>query len=366
VVALPALTDPSYFAAAVFAPRGCLAAARLVRRSTRAGGVRLLGALFAAGLVLAPIYAGYVSVRRANPDLAAQTFWRSTRLPHYLPHDLHQPRLPTQISLVALGFVVLGAAVGGRRAVRTASWLHGGLWAGVGFVLALGDSVAWYGRLVPTPMSLVDAVVPLSSMLRDPTRLGVGGLVGLAILGGLGAATCAARLGRTGRIALAAAIVAAMYLEYLGRPVPEGKPPLREPYPLLAAPALAPAVRDALAAAPGPLAEFPSGRQSPLIHAQAMYRSTLHWHPILGGYSSYWPAGFPERMALVDTLPYPDSLRRLRAETGLRWVLVHFEVLGPNRRAHWTGLDRETGGPRLRLVATTDTHWLYEVVDGAP
>src|SRR5881397_77853 len=58
-----------------------------------------------------------------------------------------------------------------------------------------------------------------------------------------------------------------------------------------------------------------------------MYRSTFHWRPLLNGYSSYYPAGFGERMTIADHLPDADALTTLRRETGLDAILVHLDLL---------------------------------------
>jgi hypothetical protein len=77
----------------------------------------------------------------------------------------------------------------------------------------------------------------------------------------------------------------------------------------------------------------------------------------LKGYSSYWPIGFPERMALAGRLPSPDALARLRRDTGLDTILVHGDASG---HAGWLELASRRDGP-LRLVARHGADLLFAV-----
>src|SRR5262249_34920067 len=93
--------------------------------------------------------------------------------------------------------------------------------------------------------------------------------------------------------------------------------------------------------------------------AEAMYRSTLHWRPLLNGYSSYWPAGFHERMEATALLLTPSVLKTFVCDTGLRSILVDVRVPFPGRdawlRAHAAPL------PGLRLAATTPEFLVFDV-----
>ena len=94
--------------------------------------------------------------------------------------------------------------------------------------------------------------------------------------------------------------------------------------------------------------------------AQAMYRSIFHWRPLLNGYASYWPEGFPERMALARRLPDADALATLRAETGLELILVHADW-GEPKRAAWLELAARGGREDVRLLARDGTDLLFIV-----
>jgi hypothetical protein len=105
--------------------------------------------------------------------------------------------------------------------------------------------------------------------------------------------------------------------------------------------------------------EVPSG-VIPSWNTRAMYRSIFHWRPILNGYSSYWPTGFAERMALTDRLPDARALAALVAQTGLAAVLVNTGERWPKRDA-WIALAAADGNDALRLVAREGDLVLFAV-----
>ena len=108
----------------------------------------------------------------------------------------------------------------------------------------------------------------------------------------------------------------------------------------------------------GPLLELPANNI--MQAAQAMYGSIFHWRPLLNGYASYWPEGFPERMALARRLPDADALATLRAETGLELILVHADW-GEPKRAAWLELAARGGREDVRLLARDGSDLLFIV-----
>src|SRR5437870_2436831 len=291
-----------YVAAAAMIPVGLIAAGRLVRRSTRASGLRLAVALSLGAAALLVGFAGYLVVRLENPDLPHLTVWRGPLQP------------PTALP-----------------------------WG----------------------------------------RVGVAGVLGLPLRAGLGGAAAAPSLAplmrrRVSRMAVGSAVVAAMSAcmcaEYAGHGPPgalrrslagTGRRPLPSAYPIAPVPALSRPILQVLEHSRGPLLEVPvgGGVPWPAFHAAAMYRSTLHWRPLLNGYSSYYPAGFGERMPIADRLPDADALTTLRRETGLDAILVHLDLLRPAERSQWLSYPPPAG---LRLVAAGGDDVLFAVGDGAP
>jgi hypothetical protein len=189
--------------------------------------------------------------------------------------------------------------------------------------------------------------------IRGKMRLGVGALMGIALLTGIAFAECQRRLGRQAGWAGALAgvgLVAAMYTLWPGRGVP---------YPIAAAPAPDTPIVAALRRSSGPVLELPAdlGPWGSVGQAEAMYRSIFHWRPLLNGYSGYWPRGFPERMELAAALPAPDALARLRRETGLEAILVHARARGAGA---WLQLASRDDSP-LHLEARDDGDLLFVV-----
>jgi hypothetical protein len=95
-----------------------------------------------------------------------------------------------------------------------------------------------------------------------------------------------------------------------------------------------------LRAGSGPVVVLPLGTYYEQgTQAAAMYQTVGVWRPLLNGYSSYYPAGFRERMALARRLPDGQALEQLRA-LGLATVVVR-----PG------GLDQLVRQPWLRAIA---------------
>jgi hypothetical protein len=95
-----------------------------------------------------------------------------------------------------------------------------------------------------------------------------------------------------------------------------------------------------------------------------MYRSIFHWRPLLNGYNSYWPVGFPERMALAAKLPDREALAALRRETGLTNIVVALSGLSLADQEQWERL-AVTGRDDLRLVVHDGNELLFAVTGPA-
>jgi hypothetical protein len=336
LLVLQALADVAYVAPAVFAPLGIVAVARLGRRETRIAGVRLLAVLALGALALAPIYAAHIGVRGELPGPDA-TWWSTTVGPTSLPWGPFC-RGPTAVSLPTAALIALGALAFAARARRVdaagtrRAWTHAAAWTAVGLYISLTPTVRTGATLIWLP-----DVAALSAAVRAPDRLGVAALIGTALLAGLAFAECVRRLPvRHRATALAVRAVAAALLvgALRTRSAAAGGGAW---YPLT--PAIAPKPRSrvmgVLRRPGGPLLELPASIPPRLAEAsgmlevpvfadvRAMYRSIHHWRPLLNGYSSYWPRGHAERIALAQELPDPAALAALRRETGLELLLVH-------------------------------------------
>jgi hypothetical protein len=365
LVALQCLVDPIYVAPGVLLTIGLVALGRMARPSTRTDGRALLAALVFAVLVLAPIYAGYDVVRATNPGLATQSAWapsgdhRAAALDGFVLAggiwaDLRPTGVPgIVLPLLACGLASFAIRRRDDRASTRAAWLHAGLWTAVGLLVST-RSLIWPGDppiVVASPLFvLVDRLAPaLMSTLRGTVRLGIIALPAIALLAGLAFAECARRLPRAATLVVALAVVAAMYARWPGRGAP---------YPIATVPPSRGPILDALKAGAGPVLELPAGTGpfDTTRQAEAMYRSIFHWRPLVNGYASYWPRGFPARMALAAELPDATAWEALRRATGVTSVVVH--RVAP-RYADWTAIATRDDGP-FRVVARDGDDLLVE------
>ncbi len=107
------------------------------------------------------------------------------------------------------------------------------------------------------------------------------------------------------------------------------------------------------AAEPGAVLELPIAN-SPLdggslrVTGHAMLGSTLHWRPLLNGYSGHPPASAQLVATLAQRLPDPDAVAALCSLTGLRFVVAHFGLM-PGEEERWREI--AVDAPALEPVA---------------
>lgn len=190
------------------------------------------------------------------------------------------------------------------------AWTRAGrMWVGLGFaglVLSFGASVPGYESLY--------RAVPLLQGIRASVRFGFLVLAAVAALAGLGFAAVRSRLSDRPR-ALAAVSAAALLLVTIEA--------ARIPIAYTAARRVPPAYR-LLATEPNAvLVELPLF--SPLAvfrNAPYMLHSTVHWRPLVNGYSGFLPADYPAHWEAVRVFPDDSALAYLR-ELGVTHIAVH-------------------------------------------
>jgi hypothetical protein len=377
LIALQCATDPVYVAPAVLGPLAGIAIVRMLSRPTRAGGAGLLGCVVLGGALFVAAHVGQLSLARRE-DLSGQTMWWFPVPPAAFPFGLLEPLSPVALPVVAWALGVVATAF----ALRRRSWddaqaglpaRHALWWAVAGILLSVTPVVVLFGHTVHVrPLEWLEAVVPIHARLRNPVRMRVAGLFGLSLLAGLGFDRCARRLQRMSRhptsarrlrAALAGAVVITMYAEYRAG-LPSIRPPLPSTYPIAPAPTLSPALLRLLREPGGPMLELPIEGPVPIYppsHARAMYRSIAHGRRLLNGYTSYYPAGFFDRMKLAWRLPDAAALAALVDETQLEVVLVHTDELAPDARARWLAIADGREPSRLRLRARDGADLLFGV-----
>jgi hypothetical protein len=378
LVVVQCLTDPVHVSAGVLGVLGVLAGARMLTPGGRAAGLRLGVALLASLVLLLPVYAGYARTMASEPDLREQTVWKNPTVPVQSPTYLvgqHGAHTVAPITIALVGAAVVSLALRRGRSQAGApppqAWVAGALWYGVGCLLALGPWFSIAGHTIATPLHHLVQAVPSIGVLRVPHRAGYAALTGTSLLAGLAVGEIVRRIRAASRNTLpgyvgACLIGGLVVLVAAGLYFDAGagnEPPAT--WSVYAPPPAPPALVEALRADPGPVLEIPAGfeqeRLSPRLHAEAMFRSIAHRQPILNGYSSYFPAGFPELMTLAASLPGEDALAQLRTRSGLRWIWLHAYRLQARQRDAWNAA-LAADPPSVRTVARAGGEWLLEVV----
>jgi hypothetical protein len=175
-----------------------------------------------------------------------------------------------------------------------------------GFVLSLGPRTPAYAAL--------RALFPPMQGLRDPSRFGYLVLLAVALLAPLGLASLRRRSsGRRGTL-LACAAIAAVNAEALVAPIQYA--PFHGFSPIY--------TRVADAPAGSVLAEFPLYGASEIYrNAEYVLASTVHWKPLVNGYSGFTPPSFVRRAELLRGFPDDAAFAELQ-RLGVTHVAVHF------------------------------------------
>lgn len=276
--------------------------------------------------------------------------------------DLDAARLMSaQLRLMVLGgplfpgWAVLALALLGvvARPVRADARLLAVLVGAAGVVIAAGPWETIGGVRVPLPYRLLHAAVPGFSAVRFPVRLLSLVRFGGALLVALGIE----RLGRSTRLAtpVRAAVLGALLLARVFEAGAAGVRPAAlgtTPSPVYRA--------LASSAGEGALLELPMGGggapRGPYREAAYMLASTVHWKPLINGYSGYAPPTYDLLAGAARRLPEPGALQELVDMAGLRWVIVHGGQ-GPRREA-WRPL-LQSGA--VRVLAEDEEAVLLEV-----
>jgi hypothetical protein len=85
---------------------------------------------------------------------------------------------------------------------------------------------------------------------------------------------------------------------------------------------------------PGPVVSLPTWADTPLPMFEADYQlfSTVHWLPIVNGYSRFMPPDYAETMRQLSTFPSVEAADRMR-QLGVRYVVFHANRYNRDLRA---------------------------------
>ena len=310
-------------------------AARARRHGHRPASV--LGPLAAGVAPLALVALPYLRVRaagqlpaglaaRANVDAVSET--ASALL----------SRLYLELTPIGLALAVVG--VGWSRAPRGARTCLVAI-ASFGFVLALGTRAEISSLGIPSPYELAMWLVPGFESLRAPGRFLYATALAGAVLSAFGAAAILDRCRESRQPRREQAVAACLVLlAMLAVPLRVDRWPLALSPPPLAGLFVGSHRWLAAHGNPGPVLDLPVAT-SPMdgralrSTGRAMLGSTLHWFPLLNGYSGHPPEIHALTMGVAARLPDLDALEDLCALTDLRWLVVHRGLLPDEERSRW-------------------------------
>jgi hypothetical protein len=219
---------------------------------------------------------------------------------------------------LAVGLGAIGTMTAGRRG-RAGTGPRDGetvaFYAGLGvlaFWVSLGPRAGLYAVLYHT--------IPVFSLLRAPGRTGLLVTLALAVLSAFAVRWLRWRAPRQRRVIAGAACL--LTLAELAN-VPVAWRPIRP----------VPAAYEVLARMPrGPVAAFPFYGDRPSYHEHTIYmvESTVHWQPLLNGYSDFIPPDFRPLAARLASFPSDDSFAALR-ERRARYIVIHRDLYGSAR-----------------------------------
>ncbi|MGH9400278.1 MAG: hypothetical protein ACRD00_07900 [Thermoanaerobaculia bacterium] len=223
----------------------------------------------------------------------------------------------------------------------------------LGVVIALGTHTPYYRFLVKSFGAVFRAI-------RVPSRGIVLVGLGLGVLAAWGLALTTRRLSRPGRLAAAAAALSVIGFEYRAFPIDIGDVP-EEPAPVYRWLAATPF--------PGAVVEWPLATDPDVEHT---FRSTVHWKPLVNGYSGFGPPEYHELSGQLARRPIPPAVWEAMEERGASVLVFHpHEIEEPESRAAYLRalLDGVEGGRAVllgSLPAGPSRDYVFRLAGAAP
>lgn len=261
------------------------------------------------------------------------------------------PLLPALLAAAAL-LAPAGRAAPPRAHRARVFALGLGAAALAAFILMLGRVLEVGEYTVLLPSYWAAQIVPGFEKLRAPFRWGAVVGVICPILAGVGLWRLESGLGlgtagRTLRWPVRAGVAALLALNVPLRPLPAA-PAWPEGDPVLEA------HRGLAELPPGPVLELPwpiePAPGSLSLPSRYALGSTLHWRPMLDGYTGHLPRASVLLRRVARRLPDPHALETLKKLTRLRWIVLHEEWLAASESERW----RRAAGGRLRAARHPD------------
>jgi len=274
----------------------------------------------------------------------------------------HWKWLPPQVrsekalfpGFLAIGLAILGlhtAYVGTREdPLRRVMMIFFFVAAFGAVVLSLGPELRLGERVVTLPYRFFYRHVPGFNGMRVPARISVLALLGGSVFVGWGGARLMCR-----RPSIAGPVLLAFLLfEYQTYSLSRAMPPAPE----------IPAVHRELAKAPSPGAVLvlPIHEGEEITQESLyMYYSTVHWKPLVNGFSGWWPNDYWELVGRLRHFPTSRILRYLLERAPVRYIVVHYDrIPQPTRRHLEAAMHRYRERIPVRLRIGDDV--VYEIV----
>ena len=111
---------------------------------------------------------------------------------------------------------------------------------------------------------------------------------------------------------------------------------------------------------PGPVVEVPFTRpfQDPDIGSRALLASTLHWYPVVNGYTGYAPPSHALLLRIGARLPERVALSRFGQLAGARYFIVDHSQTSVREQTLW---QRHVRSGLVVPRFSDETHRIYEL-----
>jgi hypothetical protein len=321
-----------------------------------------LAAAALAGAIVAPFFAPYADIqaegfgRSLDEARRYSAGWRAYLASAGLLHRWMLPWLETWREVLFPGFLPVALGLAGlalawrERGVSQADMPH--RHAVLGFYAALVVLAVWASTGPNGGLYLaLHELLPFFALLRAPARFALLATLALAVLGGL----AASRLQRL----VPAGHQTAVIVAFIGLTLADSTV---GPLPMVDAPPVPGAVTRLARLPRAPVAEFPyfADAGDRHRHTEYMLMSTLHWQPLVNGYSDHFPPTAAADMQALRTFPSAEAWSALRAH-GVRYVVMHWRLYD---RDDLTELVPAIAAlaPYLRLIVEDSGVSLFEVV----
>ncbi len=338
----------------------------VTRRLWRSSRYWLLVLLAAAGAVLpvVPFFLPYVAVqqelgftRTLDDAVTYSADWHAWLASGAWAHRWLHPVLGSWNEVLFPGLLttVFGIAGGALTFARSSTPQQAGPPADrrdlIGLYIAIALLAFWISFGPAAGLyTLFFNTIPVFSLLRAPSRVGIVVTLALVVLMSVGLSRVLRAYSARRRAITLTVLGVALAAELATFPlyVRDADPP-NVAYRLLAG------------IEPGPVIELPFFYQRSDFprHAWYMTSSTLHWRPLVNGYSDHIPQDFRRSVVPLSSFPTRESFRRLNA-MGVRYAVFHLDWYDQRSREKLIARI-EQYSQYLSPLSRENGVWLFEI-----